>query len=324
MKTNKIFINFIFILIFSSLVTAAPGIPHQFFGSVKVNNAPANDNLAITVKINDNVVASTTTSNGKYGYNPIFYVEDPNNDRSGRTVTFFVAGIQAGTATFTSGASTELNLAITVSNACKDNDNDGFFAKEPLCSEGTDCNDAHGGINPDVNEICDNLDNNCNNIIDEGSICQGGSTGGGGAGGGGGSGGSGGGSSGGSTPNNILTQTTCMEDWKCDDWGTCSSSGLRFRSCVDNNKCGTFVNQPKEVEPCNFSLEAEQTEESEEEQEEVQQGFFSRLLGIFGITGATVVPNAINNKAIGISIIFLIVILFLIIYFVFIKKKNNS
>ena len=43
----------------------------------------------------------------------------------------------------------------------KDNDGDGFYA-------GEDCDDNDPNVNPDSQEICDNLDNNCNGEIDEG------------------------------------------------------------------------------------------------------------------------------------------------------------
>lgn len=42
-----------------------------------------------------------------------------------------------------------------------DNDGDGF-------DEGEDCNDNDSEINPDAEEICDGIDNNCNTDIDEG------------------------------------------------------------------------------------------------------------------------------------------------------------
>ncbi|MBW2997107.1 hypothetical protein KY349_02065, partial [Candidatus Woesearchaeota archaeon] len=47
---------------------------------------------------------------------------------------------------------------------CIDNDGDTFGQ---YCTKGFDCNDADPSINPEANEICNNRDDNCNNIADE-------------------------------------------------------------------------------------------------------------------------------------------------------------
>ena len=49
-----------------------------------------------------------------------------------------------------------------------DMDGDGFFDLENDCSEGVDCNDSDSAINPDAEEICDAIDNNCDGNVDEG------------------------------------------------------------------------------------------------------------------------------------------------------------
>ncbi len=43
---------------------------------------------------------------------------------------------------------------------CQDSDNDGFTPE-------SDCNDLNPEINPDAVEVCDNVDNNCDGIVDE-------------------------------------------------------------------------------------------------------------------------------------------------------------
>ena len=109
------------ILISLFLITPAfaiPGIPHQFYGDVMINGAPAPDGSTVTAKIDGVEVASTTTSEGRYGYEPIFYVEDPDgspaNTRAGKTINFFINGIDTGaTAIFANGETTELDLSIT-------------------------------------------------------------------------------------------------------------------------------------------------------------------------------------------------------------------
>lgn len=39
------------------------------------------------------------------------------------------------------------------------------------CNLGTDCNDAVAAIRPGAMEICNNMDDNCNNMVDEGLVC---------------------------------------------------------------------------------------------------------------------------------------------------------
>lgn len=52
--------------------------------------------------------------------------------------------------------------AITSPNSGMDADGDGYF------SEYEDCDDSNAGINPAAVEICDQIDNNCNKVIDAG------------------------------------------------------------------------------------------------------------------------------------------------------------
>ena len=106
--------TFIGIVLLLKVVLAIPGIPHQFYGSVTYNGQAAPDGLSVVAKINGVEVASTTTSGGKYGYSPIFYIEDPNSIRSGQTINFFVNGVDTGqTAVFQNGGRTKLDLTAT-------------------------------------------------------------------------------------------------------------------------------------------------------------------------------------------------------------------
>jgi len=109
--------TFFIIFLFVNFVSAIPGIPHQFYGSVTLNGQPAPDGTIIVAKINGIEVARTTTKDGKYGYNPIFYIDDPNNDRSGKEIRFFVNGIDTGqTKYFCNSCVTELNLTASSSS----------------------------------------------------------------------------------------------------------------------------------------------------------------------------------------------------------------
>lgn len=115
MKT-KISFAVMFILFSSIAFAGAPGIPNAFYGTVNVNGAPAADGTTVTAKIGGLEVASSVTSGGQYGY-PIgsFYIPDPDLDLAGKTITFFVNGVDTGiTAVFVNGEVTLLDLSATI------------------------------------------------------------------------------------------------------------------------------------------------------------------------------------------------------------------
>jgi hypothetical protein len=99
-------------LLLPVFVWAIPAAPHQFYGTVDFETGPAPDGLLVEVKIDDNVVGSTVTSDGRYG-DSVFYIEDPDSNRSGKTLRFYVSGIDSGeTYAFANFASTELDLIV--------------------------------------------------------------------------------------------------------------------------------------------------------------------------------------------------------------------
>jgi hypothetical protein len=116
MNLKILFIASTTFLLFSNLVLAALGIPNSFYGIVTVNGNPSPDGTIVTAKINGIEVGRTTTKNGKYGYEPIFYVDDPNNVRTGSTINFFVNDVDTGKSyPFQNGATTHLDLSIAQS-----------------------------------------------------------------------------------------------------------------------------------------------------------------------------------------------------------------
>ncbi len=51
---------------------------------------------------------------------------------------------------------------------CVDNDHDGYYAYNAIsCSQGNDCRDESGAVNPGAYEVCDGVDNNCDGNTDE-------------------------------------------------------------------------------------------------------------------------------------------------------------
>ncbi|MBN2422150.1 hypothetical protein JXB41_02895 [Candidatus Woesearchaeota archaeon] len=111
---GKVFYSGVVILILNILlVSALPGVPHQFYGSVEVNNQPVPDNTVIVATV-DGDEYSTVTTSGRYGYSPnIFYVEDPDGDRSGKTISFNIGGMEVGTYEFVNNGYTELEFSLT-------------------------------------------------------------------------------------------------------------------------------------------------------------------------------------------------------------------
>ncbi|VVB60048.1 Uncharacterised protein [uncultured archaeon] len=104
----------ILLLILTSVAFAVPGIPNRFHGTVNFIDGPAPDGSVIEAKIDGVSIAMATTTGGKYGHIPnILDINDLNNNLAGKTISFFVNGIDTGeTATFTNGKASELNLAV--------------------------------------------------------------------------------------------------------------------------------------------------------------------------------------------------------------------
>ena len=113
MNFVKYFSVIIFSLFLLNLVFAgAPGIPHQFYGTVTVNGAPANG-ASVVAKIEGVVHGSTTSVNGQYGFDPVFFVENPDGVvLDGRSIDFYLNGTKIASSIFSQGNLTELNLSL--------------------------------------------------------------------------------------------------------------------------------------------------------------------------------------------------------------------
>lgn len=80
-----------------SLVLAAPGIPHQFYGTTTFENGTTSDGLTVEAKVNGVVVGTSATKGGKYGINPdLLMLSKSNGEWMGETAKFYVAGIDTG------------------------------------------------------------------------------------------------------------------------------------------------------------------------------------------------------------------------------------
>ena len=132
--------TFILFTLICAIGVAQLGVPHQFYGEVNFLSGPAPDGSLVEAKIGGITVATTTTYNGKYGYAPnLFYIDDPNNDRAGKVIEFYVRGINTGeTAIFQNGMSTRLDLSVNISLTCGDGTEYGKCSsnKPKYCDDG--------------------------------------------------------------------------------------------------------------------------------------------------------------------------------------------
>lgn len=127
------------LVLLCGIVVAQLGVPHQFYGDVNFADVPAPDGSLVEAKIDGTTVATITTSDGKYGYDQLFYVEDPNTDRDGEVIHFFVRGYDTGeTDIFQNGMSTRLDLPVNTSLKCGDGTDYGKCSsnKPRYCDDG--------------------------------------------------------------------------------------------------------------------------------------------------------------------------------------------
>jgi hypothetical protein len=100
-------------LIFPAFAWAMPSMPHQFYGTVVFSNGSSPDGLLVEARVDGESMQSTVTKNGKYGYDPLFKVEDNESSLSGKTVRFFVGGIDTNSSiTFKNGDASNVNLTV--------------------------------------------------------------------------------------------------------------------------------------------------------------------------------------------------------------------
>lgn len=306
---NKAAIVSTFFLIFLlslSIVYAQPMPPHQYYGDVTVNGQPAADNLLITAKVDGDDVASTVTKDGRYGYDPIFYI--PNTGITGETVKFYVQNIDTGESVIyatVNTAVTELDLSVE--------------GNLQFCGDGT-CNGA---------ETCSSCPSDCGQ-------CSTGTTGGGGSSGGGSSGGSSGGTTTRSTGSSGIVSESddeCVPDWECAGWTACIS-GIQRRECVDLNRCGSFEGIPPREQECivtesatSLSADPEEGGSDGENQGELDftidgdgedEGF------VDFITGAVIGRNGAGGLLPLLAIGLLVAIAAGGMFFIFYKKKKSK
>ena len=115
---------FVLVLLCTSIVLAIPMPPNQFFGNVTIDGKPAPDGTVVSARIAGIEFAYTTTTiNGKYGFDSAFFVPSDDLDttekeggKDGDTVDFYVntenESESAANAAFSTGGVTNLDLKI--------------------------------------------------------------------------------------------------------------------------------------------------------------------------------------------------------------------
>jgi len=130
---NKLYILFgmLAMILLSSAAFAGPGIPHQFYGTIYVNGVAAPDNTVLIAAVESDEYSTITTSSyfGK-DPSPIFYVPDPNGDRTGETIYFSVGGKAVVSHVFEDCGG---NLCLETGNCCYDELN---FELTTYCGDG--------------------------------------------------------------------------------------------------------------------------------------------------------------------------------------------
>ena len=104
-------------------------------------------------------------------YNPIAGVCEParmQNPTPDASLPDMTVGADMSSAD--AGADVEVDASVEPDVTCqKDADQDGHIAME--CG-GDDCDDNNGARSPSRPEICDEIDNNCNDIVNDGITCE--------------------------------------------------------------------------------------------------------------------------------------------------------
>ena len=108
------------LLVCAAPVYAIPALPHAFYGTSTINDAPAPVGTQVSATgtgvmtgVPQNPL--TTTLAGQYG-NGGLYLLVQGDIPDGATITFYVNGVSTGqTADWHSGETTQLNLSVTIS-----------------------------------------------------------------------------------------------------------------------------------------------------------------------------------------------------------------
>lgn len=205
----------------SGIVSAIPGTPNQFYGSVYNNGQLAPDGFSVSARIDSIEVSSATTENGIYS----IIIKDQESILSGKTVSFFVEGTDTGkTASFCNGCIRQLDLSVAIpvpsssqeSSTGSSSAGSASSSSAPVASGAKKANDTDDtGIPGTGQETQPAITPMEKNVTEPGQ------------------------------------EEPCIEKWYCTEWSDCKDQ-VRKRECIDSNRCGTEYNRPFESEPCSI------------------------------------------------------------------------
>ena len=104
---------------------SSPPSIQQFYGNVTFANGSLAEEVLVEVKFNESLLVSEYSQNGKYGYDPLFVVE---NLWDGDMIYFYLDSVEAANYSFSSFGFTNLNLRM--SDVCGDD----YCGRDETCS----------------------------------------------------------------------------------------------------------------------------------------------------------------------------------------------
>ncbi|MGV8086064.1 MAG: hypothetical protein ACP5N1_00380 [Candidatus Woesearchaeota archaeon] len=231
------------IIILSSFVNAYPTLPTEFYGSVKYYNANASSGTISVYAGNVSCGSFNIVNYGFYGVLSCIGIDTDNPSGPGgidsQNITFRYNNNPTttfGDTTFTSGAFKLVNITFP-KVFCGDDFCDSL---ENCITCELDCNECNFSGNVSQNSTTNTTMNNTQNGSSGDS-----------SGGSGNAGDTGGGSGeNGNVAPAIEGESFCNELWFCFNWSDCFMLGVRNRTCIDQNNCGSYDEKPREVEEC--------------------------------------------------------------------------
>jgi len=99
-RIRLLLVIFLLFILYASLIAVAsvdtpptPGFPHSIKGTVSYDDGEIITSGNVTAIVDNESYTTTILSNGTFGYNPPYHVEDPDNDNVGKNIYFYINDI---------------------------------------------------------------------------------------------------------------------------------------------------------------------------------------------------------------------------------------